>query len=487
MKKRITMLMISVITVGVFNAQEGKVPNELPKGAIVKPVEKPAFLAEFPTTNWSDNADVSWYNATDTNFEISTPEQLAGLAKLTKAGNKMVGKTFKLMQNIDIKAHLWDPIGYNNDNPFSGNFDGNHKTISNLQINRANGDWLGLFGQFVTATVKNLTLDGSKIYGKDTSGGFIANMAINSKATNCHVKNVDLVFTSYNIGGFTGGVLTGSEIDNCSAKGSVFGVNQIGGFAGTSWSNSLIKNSYCEGTVEGQYIVGGFSGFVTFAFGPPTVNKIQDSYSRSNVTATSDTVGGFYGWAQTTGDFKNVYSTGTVTVVTDAGGFLGKVGNLTIANAHFDATNAPLEAVGGFQGEPITLDITGHSTADMKTETFKNTMNGGSATGAWSINPNINNGYPYLNSQPLLSVANTEKSNVLDVVVAPTNADSYLKIITPEGKVSYEIYEMSGKISKKGISAGSQKEVNISSLSKGNYIININSEKGSKSIKFIKK
>ncbi|MEC5158339.1 GLUG motif-containing protein [Chryseobacterium sp. MP_3.2] len=251
-----------------------KTPNELPKGAIVKAIEKPVFLAEFPKTSWADFADTSWYNATGDNFELTTSAELAGLAKLVKAGNKMVGKNFKIMSNMDISAHLWDPVGYNNTYPFSGNVDGNSKTISNLKINRTTGDWLGLFGQFITATVKDLTLDGSQIYGKDTSGGFIGNMAVNSRATNCHVKNVDMVFTSYNVGGFTGGVLSGSEVSNCSASGSVVGVNQIGGFAGTSWSNSLISKSYCEGTVQGQYIVGGFSGFVTFAFGPTTVNRI---------------------------------------------------------------------------------------------------------------------------------------------------------------------------------------------------------------------
>ena len=487
MKRRFTMLMIGAITIGFFSAQDGKGTNELPKGAVVTQVEKPAFLAEFPTTSWADFADTSWYNATDVNFELSTSAELAGLAKLVKAGNKMIGKNFKLMQNVDIQAHLWDPIGYNNTNPFSGNFDGNNKTISNLQINRAGGDWLGLFGQFITATVKNLTLDGSKIYGKDTSGGFIGNMAVNSTATNCHVKNVDLVFTSFNVGGFTGGVLTGSTVTNCSSSGSVVGVNQIGGFAGTSWSNSLISNSYCQGTVAGQYIVGGFSGFVTFAFGAPTVNKIENSYSRSNVSATSDTVGGFYGWAQTTGNFKNVYATGTVTQVTDTGGFVGKVGNLTIANAHFDSTNAPYSAVGGFQGTPVTLDITGHATSAMKSDAFKTIMNEGLSTGVWSINPMINDGYPYLNSQPILLAANSVKSNSADVTVVLTNAESSLKIITPSTNISYEIVEMSGKVYKKGTVSGTQKEVNVSSLSKGIYLINVKTENGSKSIKFIKK
>lgn len=486
MKRTFTIAAIAIASVGFLNAQEAKSPNQLPQGAVVKEVLKPGFVAAFPSSNWRDFADTSWYNTVDTNFEISTAAELAGLAKLVKEGDKMVGKTFKLMQNVDIQSHQWDPIGYNNTNPFSGNFDGNFKTISNLQIDRASGDWMGLFGQFITATVKNLTLDGSKMYGKDTSGGFIGNMAMNSRADNCHVKNVDLVFTSYNVGGFTGGVLSGSEATNCSASGSVVGVNQIGGFAGTSWSNSLISKSYCEGTVAGQYIVGGFSGFVTFAFGPATVNKIEDSYSRSNVTAEIETVGGFYGFAQTTGNFKNVYSTGTVTLVTDTGGFVGSVGNLTVANAHFDSTNAPYDAVGRFLGTPATLDITGHATADMKTEAFKMTMNGGLSTGVWSIDPAINDGYPYLNTQPLLATSNVTAAKV-DVQITPTQVDSSLRIITPEAKVSYEIIDFSGRVSRQGNAAGTQKEINVSSLLKGVYIINVKTEKGNKSIKFIKK
>ena len=485
MKRTFTIAAIAIASTGFFNAQEAKTPNQLPQGAVVKEVLRPAFVANFPTSNWRDFADTSWYNTTATSFEISTAEQLAGLASLVKAGNKMVGKNFKLMQNVDIAAHQWDPIGYNNTYPFSGNFDGNFKTISNLQIDRPGGDWLGLFGQFISATVKNLTLDGSKMYGADTSGGFIGNMAVNSKAENCHVKNVDLVFTSYNVGGFTGGVLTGSTVTNCSSSGSVVGVNQIGGFAGTSWSNSLISKSYCEGTVAGQYIVGGFSGFVTMAFGA-SVNKIEDSYSRSNVTAVSEQVGGFYGSAQNTGNFKNVYSTGTVNLLPTTGGFAGTVGNLTVANAHYDFTNAPYAAVGAFLGAPATLDITGHATADMKTEAFKTMMNGGLSTGVWSIDPAINDGYPYLNTQPLLATGNV-KSSKIDVQITPTQADSSLRIITPESKVSYEIVDFSGRVARQGNVAGTQKEVNVSSLLKGVYMINVKTEKGNKSLKFIKK
>ncbi len=131
MKRIFTIAAIAIASVGFLNAQEAKSPNQLPQGAVVKEVLKPGFIAAFPSSNWRDFADTSWYNTVDTNFEISTAAELAGLAKLVKAGDKMVGKTFKLMQNVDIQSHQLEPIGYNNTNPFSGNFDGNFKTISN--------------------------------------------------------------------------------------------------------------------------------------------------------------------------------------------------------------------------------------------------------------------------------------------------------------------------------------------------------------------
>lgn len=484
MIRQIILCSAVTLSAGFFNAQDVKAPNLLPAGVSVSAVAKPAFLAEFPTTSWKDFADTSWYNAADTNFQISSAQELAGLSKLVAAGNTFSGKNIKLMQDVDLQQHLWDPIGYNNKNPFSGNFDGNNKTIRNLQINRVNGDWLGLFGQFATATVKDLTLDGSRIYGSDTSGGFIGNITTNSKVENCHVRNVELVLTGYNGGGFTGGVLTDSEIINCSASGSVIGVNQIGGFAGTSWNNSLISKSYSEGTVEGQYFIGGFSGFVTFAFGP-TVNRIEDSYSRSDVTGSVEAIGGFYGAAQNTGNFKNVYSTGTVSLTADAGGFIGVVGNLAVQNAHFDSTRAPFEPVGAFMGAPATLDITGHPTAEMQTAAFAATMNAGATGGVWSYDAAINDGYPHLNTQTYLATGEVKSAADL-VKITPTLAETSIRIITAEKSVSYEITDFSGKSVRRG-TTGAGQEVNVASLAKGVYIITVRTAGGTSNLKFIKK
>jgi hypothetical protein len=72
-------------------------------------------------------------------FIITTPEQLAGLAKLVNKGNNFAGKFFVLEQDIAFNdttnwhnwvenppEYIWKrPIGSSNWNTFCGTFDGN--------------------------------------------------------------------------------------------------------------------------------------------------------------------------------------------------------------------------------------------------------------------------------------------------------------------------------------------------------------------------
>lgn len=88
-----------------------------------------AFLVLFTPSaeaaNWLDNADISWYenvvsaNPQATEFEISTPEQFAGLVELTQRGNAFEGKTVSLKSDLDLNGAEWTPVG-----TFSGVFDG---------------------------------------------------------------------------------------------------------------------------------------------------------------------------------------------------------------------------------------------------------------------------------------------------------------------------------------------------------------------------
>ncbi|SKC10276.1 Por secretion system C-terminal sorting domain-containing protein [Soonwooa buanensis] len=488
MKKTLLSLAFLCATFAFSQSDLGKISNQLPENYQTTKIEAPAFLKNFPTTDWIDNADTSWYNSTSTSFQISTAAELAGLTKLVFNGNDFSGKTITLMQDVDLAGHLWAPIGYGYQKPFSGTFEGNHKTVKNVLINReTNGDFVGFFGQFFKATLKNLTVDGVKIFAKDTVGGMIGNVSTNSYVENCHVKNAEITITGYNGGGFSGGILTNSEVINCSASASVEGVNQIGGFVGSSWDKTKITNCFSEGSVKGEYIIGGFNGFSTFAFAPNRDNEMINCYTRSNVEATSFMAGGFFGYTQQNAILKNVYSAGTVTNVQDSGAFMGAVGSTTIQNAHFDHTLAPYDAIGKFDyGDPTTYDITAKTSSEMKSEAFKTVLNAGAATEVWSIDPSVNDGYPYLNTITTLAV-NDAVTSISDVKIYPTIVDNQLTIVSSDKVLSYNIIDMSGKSVKQMLAKENQNSVDVSQLGKGIFIINIKTEKGSKSLKFIKK
>ena len=139
----------------------------------------------------------SWYNEESKEFVIMNAGQLAGFAKLVDEGNTFAGKTVKLGANIDLENKLFNPIGsYRFDKAFSGIFDGQGFTISNLSQNTwelDNGYYygdlgLGLFGLVENAIIKNLKINGADISGESAICGTIAGCAYG----NCTFENIDI-------------------------------------------------------------------------------------------------------------------------------------------------------------------------------------------------------------------------------------------------------------------------------------------------------
>ncbi|MCK4920647.1 MAG: IPT/TIG domain-containing protein, partial [Bacteroidales bacterium] len=64
----------------------------------------------------------------------------------------------------------WEPLGSNYEE-FTGNFEGNNHTISNLFINRVEDNYVGLFGYVYGAEISNISLAGIDITGKTWTGG----------------------------------------------------------------------------------------------------------------------------------------------------------------------------------------------------------------------------------------------------------------------------------------------------------------------------
>ena len=196
---------------------------------------------------WDGTADTSWYNDTDTEFVITTAEQLAGLAKLVDEGNTFEGKTIKLDKDLDLyvkgengEAVCFDPIGsYRKDLSFKGTFDGQGYTISNMSQNTwaldngyEYGDLgLGLFGKVRNATIKNLTMDNASISGESAICGTVAATAYGECTfDNITVKNSKVNDYQYYAGGVVGWASGNHTYKNINMDASTIIGSQWGDF-----------------------------------------------------------------------------------------------------------------------------------------------------------------------------------------------------------------------------------------------------------------
>lgn len=116
------------------------------------------------------NCDLSVGSGTSVSpYEISSR---ADLEELPDCDDQVSPKFFLQTVNIDLGGTPWVPISL-----FSGEYDGNGKTISNLEINLpASSNPVGLFGNSNrSAVVRNLTVKVKSIVGNDAVGALFGN------------------------------------------------------------------------------------------------------------------------------------------------------------------------------------------------------------------------------------------------------------------------------------------------------------------------
>jgi len=268
-------------------------------------------------------------------FQITTIEQLDSIRNYLDC-------CFVLMNDLDftnadsyedsnniikyITGDGWKPIGgYKEGAEFTGSFNGQGFTISNLFVNQSFAHYSSLFGKIVDAEIFHLILD--DVYVKGT--GFIGGIAGNNEQgeiTDCTISGfVD--GSSLYIGGLVG--RNNGSIDNCHVSTLVSGDLYVGGLVGLN--KGCIFNSSASEDVNGNDYkseirnIGGLVG--------GNLGSISDSFATGNVTGNSY-VGGLAG-----GNWQNIsdcYATGKVTSVWHNHGniTLGRryVGRLTGAN-----------------------------------------------------------------------------------------------------------------------------------------------------------
>lgn len=187
-------------------------------------------------------------------YQIWTPEQMNTIGANSVDWNKH----FTLMANLDMSAYTgtqYHIIG-NSTLAFSGSFDGNGHTISNLIYTTSSAvDYVGLFGCTRAATIKNL---GVKNVSLSTGGQYVGGLAglhWGGTLTACYTTG-QISGTTY-VGGLAGYNKAGT-LTACYANDSVRGTTYVGGLVGGT--DGAIAASYAVGAVSGTSRVGGLAG-----------------------------------------------------------------------------------------------------------------------------------------------------------------------------------------------------------------------------------
>ena len=176
----------------------------------------------------------------------------------------------KLMNDIECSGYKdWVPIGKDDQNAYTGQFDGDNHIIKGLRNELTEDNlYLGLFGYIgkksdeVKGEVKNVGLEGGKIiYGLYVGG--VAGYNHGGTIANCY--NTGAVSRAYYVGGVVG-YNYGGTITNCYNTGEVsVGGSYVGGVAGYNTSGNIqrgeITNCYNTGAVSGTGYVGGVAGY----------------------------------------------------------------------------------------------------------------------------------------------------------------------------------------------------------------------------------
>ncbi|WP_027400553.1 S-layer homology domain-containing protein [Anaerovorax odorimutans] len=173
------------------------------------------------------------------------------------------------------------PIGNNSSSSFTGYFDGDNHTISNLYINKESFDvnYVGLFGYVSGGEIKNLGMIAGDVTSKGYNTNAIAGILAGGNTwgatiTNCFVTGTSsAIRTGTDSGGrsYAGGLIgfCGGTIDNCYSIVNVeasAGTKEAyaGGLTASADNNSIISNCYSKGDVSasgGSIRIGGIASY----------------------------------------------------------------------------------------------------------------------------------------------------------------------------------------------------------------------------------
>ena len=242
-------------------------------------------------------------------IEIASAEELAAI-------NDNLSGNYVLTADIDLAGIEWTPIGSfvpagesgeEQETPsaeyaFTGTFDGNGHSISNLSIDQPEGMAVALFGCIANTSVGNFTLENASVTGTIMAAGAvgysycstvyqvagkgisvdvnytemsaegmfggIVGAGMDSLITDCEAEAAITLPDNTANAGIIGGGLEMTSVVNCTAAGTITAGNNcygLGGISGCGFAAEEFTNCFAHDVVitagEGSFWIGGITGY----------------------------------------------------------------------------------------------------------------------------------------------------------------------------------------------------------------------------------
>lgn len=192
------------------------------------------------------------------NLTIGSVADLQSVAVAVNGGADYSATVVTLTADLDLTGVNWTPIGTTL-HPFTGTFDGQGHTISNLNVNlsgSSTGDVAGLFGQVGTGgMVKDVNISSGRIYisAPSSTGNtcYVGAIAGINESTIVGCSNTALVLGNWDyarVGGIVGKNV--GSVQNCYNLGELYTTitnNFVGGVVGNN--KGAIQNCFMRSTV----------------------------------------------------------------------------------------------------------------------------------------------------------------------------------------------------------------------------------------------
>lgn len=254
-----------------------------------------------------------------------------------------------LMDNINM-AELGTLNSSAINGAFTGEFNGNGKTISNLTI-ETSSSMSGLFRNIDTGgIVENVIMENTKINSTSNSVGSITGRTDNATIRNCSSVNMDLHGNGIRVGGIVGNAAASgaTTVQNCYTSGNVSSNSEsTGGIAGYLQGN--ISNCFSSVNIKGNNYTGGIVGSKSWG-------TLSNSYSTGKVSG-SDNIGGLAG--QNDGTISTSYSLSSVSGNNNIGTLVGEnTGTGNVQNNVFWNSDLSSIAIGNNTGTFSAVGLT---------------------------------------------------------------------------------------------------------------------------------